>query len=277
MCGIWFSLGYAPDPAHIDAVAHRGPDGSGWKTLDSAAGPVALGHRRLSIIDLSDAALQPMSYADGRYWIVYNGEVYNYVELRDELEAAGYRFRTRSDTEVLLAAYAHWGETALERLVGMFAFVLWDHQAQIAFAARDHFGVKPLYFFVASNAVAFASEIKQFRGLPGFSPQLNIPRAYDFLASGIMEHTDETLFLGVRQLRGGECIRLDLAHWRPTETLPVRRWYRILEPGTLVIGERDAGTQFRSLLAEWCVFTCVRTCPSAPACRAGSIAHRLCA
>ena len=147
MCGVWFSLGFAPDPAHIEAVAHRGPDDSGWKVFDSAAGPVALGHRRLSIIDLSDAAQQPMSYADGRYWIVYNGEIYNYLELRDELQAAGHQFRTRSDTEVLLAAYVQWGEAALDRLVGMFAFVIWDREAQIAFAARDRFGIKPLYFF----------------------------------------------------------------------------------------------------------------------------------
>ena len=212
MCGIWFSLGFAPDPAHIDAVAHRGPDGSGWLVFNSARGPAALGHRRLSIIDLSDAAQQPMSYADGRYWVVYNGEIYNYLELREELRAAGHSFRTRSDTEVLLAAWAQWGEAALDRLVGMFAFVLWDQEAQIAFAARDHFGVKPLYFFSAVSGLAVASEIKQFIGLPGFSARLNIARAYDFLSSGIMEHTDETLFEGVRQLRGGECSRIDLQH-----------------------------------------------------------------
>ena len=250
MCGIWFSLGFAPDPARIDVVTHRGPDGSGWKVFESAVGPVALGHRRLSIIDLSDAALQPMAYADDRYWIVYNGEIYNYLELREELQAAGHRFRTRSDTEVLLAAYAHWGESALERLVGMFAFVLWDRQAQVAFAARDHFGVKPLYLFVAPGGLALASEIKQFIGLPGFSARLNIARTYDFLASGIMDHTDETLFADVCQFRGGECTRIDLQHWRRGEMPPVRRWYQILKPGTLAIGEREAGAQFGSLLAQ---------------------------
>ena len=250
MCGIWFSLGFAPDPARIDVVTHRGPDGSGWKVFESAAGPVALGHRRLSIIDLSDAALQPMAYADDRYWIVYNGEIYNYLELRNELQAAGHRFRTRSDTEVLLAAYANWGEAALDRLVGMFAFVLWDRQAQVAFAARDHFGVKPLYLFVAPAGLALASEIKQFIGLPGFSARLNIARIYDFLASGIMDHTDETLFADVRQFRGGECTRIDLQHWRPGEMPPVRRWYQILKPGTLEIGDREAGAQFGSLLAQ---------------------------
>jgi asparagine synthase (glutamine-hydrolysing) len=250
MCGIWFSSGFPPDRAHIDKVAHRGPDGSGWRVFESSAGPVALGHRRLSIIDLSDAASQPMEYADGRYWVTYNGEIYNYLELRDELAAAGYRFRTQSDTEILLAAYAQWGEAALDRLVGMFAFILWDAKGQVAFAARDRFGIKPLYLFATSGGIAFASEIKQFAGLPGFAARLNIARAYDFLSAGIMDHTDETMFDGVRQLQGGECVRLDLQHWRPGEALPVRRWYGILEPGTLDIDEREAGRRFRDLLTQ---------------------------
>jgi len=209
MCGIWFSLGYPPDRAHIDNVAHRGPDGFGWRVFDSSVGPVALGHRRLSIIDLSDAASQPMEYADGRYWITYNGEIYNYRELRDELARAGHIFRTQSDTEVLLASYAQWGEAALDRFIGMFAFVLWDTKAQAAFVARDRFGIKPLYVFTAPQGVAFASEIKQITLLPGFTPKMNIARAYDFLSAGIMEHTNETIFDGVKQLQGGECVRLD--------------------------------------------------------------------
>src|SRR5215471_9340450 len=146
MCGIWFSFGFPWDAKFMDLVSHRGPDGRGWKVFDTVQGPLALGHRRLSVIDLSDAAAQPMSCADDRYWITYNGEIYNYIDLREELAAAGFRFRTRSDTEVLLAAYAHWGEAALDRLVGMFAFVLWDGVAETVFAARDRFAIKPLYF-----------------------------------------------------------------------------------------------------------------------------------
>jgi len=250
MCGIWFSLGFPPDRAHLDRVAHRGPDAAGWQVFQSNAGPVALGHRRLSIIDLSDAASQPMEYADGRYWITYNGEIYNYLELRDELTAAGHRFRTQSDTEILLAAYAQWGEAALDRLVGMFAFVLWDTKDHVAFAARDRFGIKPLYVFAAPGGVAFASEIKQYAGLASFVARLNIGRAYDFLSAGIMDHTGETLFEGVRQLQGGECVRLDLQRWHPGEALPLRRWYGILEPGTLNIGEREAARRFRELLSQ---------------------------
>lgn len=250
MCGIWFSIGFPPDKACIDVVAHRGPDGSGWREFESVFGPVALGHRRLSIIDLTDAAAQPMSYADERYWITYNGEIYNYLELRDDLVGRGHRFRTQSDTEVLLAAYAEWGAGALDRLMGMYAFVLWDTEAQIAFAARDPFGIKPLYFFTTPRGIAFASEIKQFVDIEGFTPRLNLARAYDFLSSGIMEHTDETMFADVRQLRGGECVRLQLNRWRPGDVLSVRRWYGIIEPGTLDISEAEAGRRFAELLDE---------------------------
>jgi asparagine synthase (glutamine-hydrolysing) len=250
MCGIWFSLGYPPDRAHIDIVAHRGPDGSGWWVADSSAGPVAMGHRRLSIIDLSALAAQPMSYADGRYQIVYNGEIYNYLELRDELAAAGHRFRSQSDTEVLLAAYAQWGETALDRLVGMFAFVLWDAEAQIAFAARDRFAIKPLYWHSGRTGIAFASEIKQLLALPDCDRRLNVLGTYDFLSAGVMDHSGETLFDRVRQLRGGECVRIDLAHWQVGEPLPVRRWYRILEPGSTDLDEGCAARRFGELLAQ---------------------------
>lgn len=250
MCGIWFSLGLTPDPARIDLVRHRGPDGRGWKVFDSSAGPVALGHRRLAIIDISDAALQPMTYGEGRYWIVYNGEIYNYLELRAELEAQAVRFRTNSDTEVLLAAYARWGEAALDRLVGMFAFVLWDAREQTVFAARDRFGIKPLYYLSTPHGVAFASEIKQLCGVSGYSGRMNLTRLRDFLSSGIMEHTSETLFDGVMQLRGGESVKLDLSRWRPGSALSIRRWYRILEPGTIKLTEAEAASRFRGLLSE---------------------------
>jgi asparagine synthase (glutamine-hydrolysing) len=250
VCGIWFSVGFAPDRTRIDRVAHRGPDGSGWCEFDSVAGPVALGHRRLSIIDLSDAAAQPMQYAEGHFWISYNGEIYNYLELRDELTGLGHVFHTRSDTEVLLAAYAQWGEAALDRLNGMFAFVLWENAEQTALIARDRFGVKPLYLFATPRGFACASEIKQLTGLPGFAARLNPARAYDFLSAGIMEHTDETLFADVRQLRGGECLRLDLRRWRLGDLLPVRRWYDVLEPGTVELDEPAAAERFRALLTD---------------------------
>ena len=148
-----------------DALAHRGPDGKGLY-LDGALG---LGHRRLSIIDLSEAASQPMLSPDGRVALVYNGEIYNFRELRRELEKAGWTFRTRSDTEVLIAGYAVWGIRRMaERIDGMAAFALWDSREKRLFLVRDRFGVKPLYLWRTQTRLAFASEIKAFLKHPDF-------------------------------------------------------------------------------------------------------------
>src|SRR5262249_52499377 len=184
----------------------------------------ALGHRRLSIIDLTPAGHQPMCTADRNFWIVYNGEIYNYVELRRELERLGHSFGSHSDTEVILSAYRQWGEQCLERFTGMFAFVLVDRMQRRVFAARDRFGVKPLYYWVSpAGLVAFASEIKQFTGLPGWRPIINGPRAYDFLNWGLIDHTSETLFSSVRQLRGGEYISCFIDEL--LKGVVVKRWY----------------------------------------------------
>lgn len=250
MCGIWFSVGFPPDPDSLDLVAHRGPDGRGWQVFHSRCGPVALGHRRLAIIDISDAALQPMSYANGHFWLVYNGEIYNYVELRLELEGLGYVFTTHSDSEVLLASYAQWGEACLDRFIGMFAFVIYDSKNQTFFAARDRFAIKPLYYVHSNQGIAFASEIKQLLRLPLIRARMNLARAYDFLSSGITDHTDETLFDGVKQIRNGECVTVDLSRHSIPAALPIRRWYRIPTSGTLRISEHEAGERFRDLLAE---------------------------
>ena len=198
MCGIYASVKFPPDPRHLDVVSHRGPDGRGWRVFTSFVGPIALGHRRLSIIDLEDRAAQPMSCSDGRFWITYNGEIYNFLELRHELEALGGLFLTASDIEVLLRAYAHWGEAMLDKLVGMFALVIYDTAAERLFVARDRFGIKPLYYFASVNGLAFASEIKQLIDLPGFSRRINHARACDFLSAGYTDHTEETMFADAR-------------------------------------------------------------------------------
>jgi asparagine synthase (glutamine-hydrolysing) len=250
MCGLFASLGFPPDKANIDIISHRGPDGEGWMVFDTARGQLALGHRRLAIIDLTDSGHQPMSYDDGRYWLIFNGEIYNYVELRRELEAAGRVFHTQSDSEVLVAAYAHWGESSLDRLFGMFAFLIWDAREQQLFAARDRFGIKPLYWVETPRGVAFASEIKQLLNVPGVSRAANVARLRDFLASGISEHTRETMFSDVRQLRGGECITCNLAAWSPGDALAVRRWYGVLTSGGLDVSETEAGERFRELLTD---------------------------
>ena len=249
MCGLYASIAFAPERARIDRVAHRGPDGSGWREFASAAGPVALGHRRLAIIDLSEAGLQPMADASGRYHLVFNGEIYNYLELRDELRAKGHPFSSETDSEVLLAAYREWGEGCLHRFLGMFAFLIWDERDQILFAARDRFGIKPLYVAVNQRGIALASEIKQLLGLPGLSGRLNLARVRDFLAAGVSDHTEETLFEGVVQLQPGCCVAIAAGRaW--TGRIEPKRWYAIPPHGTLRLSEAEAAEQFRSLLAD---------------------------
>jgi asparagine synthase (glutamine-hydrolysing) len=250
VCGIWASIGLSPAPAVIDSVAYRGPDGRGWKDFASSVGHVVLAHRRLAIIDTSAAAAQPMAWDAGRVWLTYNGEIYNYVELRAELEAKGYRFATASDSEVLLGAYQEWGEACLTHFVGMFAFVIYEPQVEKLFAARDRFGVKPLYFWNSGAGLAFASEIKQFRSLPGFAARANVARCRDFLVGGLSDHTGDTLFAGVGQLRGGECISLDLGEWGRELRVEPRRWYRLPEANTCRLGDDEAAEKFRALFTE---------------------------
>ena len=147
----------------ITALSHRGPDGeSVWQSVDYR---VLLAHRRLAIIDLSAAAAQPMHFTGkrgNRYTIVHNGEIYNYIELRRLLQNEGYHFRTRSDTEVILAAYDFWEEDCVSHFDGMFAFAIWDEEANELFAARDRFGEKPFFYLVQEGCLFFASELKAF-------------------------------------------------------------------------------------------------------------------
>ncbi len=168
MCGIAGIIGGGDREVlerMADVQAHRGPDDCGVLWFDDAR--VGLAHRRLSILDLSAAGHQPMSNADGSRWIVYNGELYNYRELRDELENRGHHFRSATDTEVLLAAWDEWGEKALDRFDGMFAFAIWDTERRELTIARDHLGVKPLYYLLRGSLFAFASEAKSLFEIDG--------------------------------------------------------------------------------------------------------------
>jgi asparagine synthase (glutamine-hydrolysing) len=207
----------------------------------------ALGHRRLSIVDLSAAGHQPMCYGD--LWVTYNGEVYNYLEIRQELQALGHQFLTQSDTEVILHAYKEWGSSCLQRFNGMFAFVIYDKKQMKIFAARDRFGVKPLYFWRSPEGLlAFVSEIKQLTVLPGWNPSLNGQRGYDFLNWGLIDHTRETLFRDVFQLRGGEYIEASLHRVDEALLTPVR-WYD-LQPRQFVGSAQAAADTFRHLLSD---------------------------
>ena len=169
ICGVIQATGDPVSPEQVvamrDTMTHRGPDGAGlWLSEDRR---VALGHRRLSIIDLSDAAAQPMLNEDGAVVLSFNGEIYNHRELRVELEAAGHRFRSGSDAEVVVHGYEQWGEEVLDRLDGMFAFGLWDQARRRLFCARDRMGIKPFYYTCRGGRFLFASEIKALLAYPG--------------------------------------------------------------------------------------------------------------
>lgn len=203
MCGIagQFALnGEDADPALVGAMAerlaHRGPDGEG--TFFS--GPIGLAHRRLAIIDLSDEGRQPMGSEDGTLQIVFNGEIYNYPEIREELSAAGHRFASATDTEVILHAYEEWGRDCLARFNGMWAFALWDGRRRELFCARDRLGVKPFYYTLIDGSFLFASEIKALRAHPDVGRQPNDRMLSTFLAWGVADHTGETMYDGVFQL-----------------------------------------------------------------------------
>ena len=182
----------------LDAIAHRGPDGQG----QYADGPVLLGHRRLSIIDLSEAGAQPMPNEDGSVVLSFNGEIFNFPGLREELEAAGHRFRSRTDCEVLVHGYEEWGSDVVERLDGMFAFAIWDHRRQILFIGRDRYGVKPLYWYARNGIFIFASEIKAILAHPAVSREVCYPALNEYFSFQNI-FSDLTLFDGVRLLPPG--------------------------------------------------------------------------
>ena len=178
-------------------LRHRGPDDSGEFYADG----VALVHNRLSIIDLSAAGKNPIFSPDGRYAIIYNGEVFNYLELRREI-GDRYDFHTATDTEVILASFLLWGPKCLEKFIGMFAFAIWDEKEKKLFCARDRFGIKPFYYLIKDDHFYFASEVKALL-LTGIERKPNLPIVYDYLKWGLYDHSEETFFENIKQLRPG--------------------------------------------------------------------------
>lgn len=221
------------------SLAHRGPDGEGYVLLsaDGKSKPVAVanslsdsvrvaapeygigfGHRRLAVLDLSPLGRQPMGSEDRRVWITYNGEIYNYLEVRHELTALGRRFRSVTDTEVVLQAYEEWGPACLDRLNGMFAFAIWDGHRNRLFCARDRLGMKPFYYRIAGDRLTFASEIKALLEDQSLRRAANPRMVYDFLVLNLQDHTDETFFEDIRQLRPGHFLlaeegRIHIEEW----------------------------------------------------------------
>jgi asparagine synthase (glutamine-hydrolysing) len=209
MCGICgvlaFNDGFACDESVVlamrETMIHRGPDDGGvWS---SPSGRVALGHRRLSIVDVSHSGHQPMSNEDGSVWVAFNGEIYNHVELRRELERRGHRFRSRCDTETIVHLYEEQGERCVERLDGMFALAVWDERRRELFLARDRLGKKPLYWTKTPAGLAFASEIKALLRHPAVSAELDVEAFHDYLTF-VCTPAPSTMFAGIGKLAPAE-------------------------------------------------------------------------
>ena len=239
MCGICgiARFGAPPETEAVEAMVaeldHRGPDGRG----SFAAEGIAFAFRRLAIIDLSDAGAQPFAGENGRLQLMHNGEIYNYRELRRELEAKGHRFRSATDTEVILHAYCEWGEQCVERFNGMWAFALWDGERRRLFCSRDRFGIKPFYYRHDGARFAFASEPRAFRA---DRLEANREAVYEYLDQGYLDHLDETFFAGIR--------RLPPAHSLVFDEKGLRVWsYWRLEEGEPPAGAAEA---FRELFLD---------------------------
>jgi asparagine synthase (glutamine-hydrolysing) len=277
MCGITgicnFDGAFKPEyPEYIrkmtDSIQHRGPDDEGFLAVNSVeqkayllAGKgshverqrienfnkpadLFLGQRRLSIIDLSASGHQPMPNEDGSIWVVHNGEVYNYLELRTELEGLGHRFESQTDTEVILHAYEEWGTKCLSRFNGMWAFGIIDLKAKRIFCSRDRVGVKPFYYTYNRKRFCFASEIKAILEVDGFLVEPNEQIIADYLFSGLLDHTEETFFNNIYQLKPGEYLLIEEGR------LTVRSYWDI-EPRELRLSrDDDYAERFYELLKD---------------------------
>ena len=246
MCGIVavMRLDGAPvDPVQLhamrDAMFHRGPDDSGCR-VDHTVG---LAHRRLSILDLSPAGHQPLSNEDGTIWIVFNGEITNYVELRADLVSRGHRFSSHTDTEVIVHLYEEMGERCVDRLGGMFAFVLWDARRKQLFAARDRLGIKPLHYYADATQVAFASEVKALLAGPGVPRAPNVVAIADYMFSGF-PLGDRTMFSGIRQLLPGHCLTVH------DGTVHVRKYWDVEYRYDHSRSDADVVAELRSLVDD---------------------------
>jgi asparagine synthase (glutamine-hydrolysing) len=273
VCGIAgiYSLSNRPVDLRLlermtQVLAHRGPDGEGYVLLaprdrgkplpvtgrlsaslrSIAPGyTIGLGHRRLAVLDCSPLGHQPMAGEDELTWITYNGEIYNYLELREELQGLGRRFRSMSDTEVILHAYREWGPACLPRLNGMFAFAVWDGARDRLFCARDRLGMKPFYYRVDGERLTFGSEIKALLEDADTPTAPNYRMVHDFLAFGLQDHTEETFFDGIRQLRPGHCLVAEGGR------LTVGKWWD-LEPSApqAAVDDESAVRSFRALFDD---------------------------
>ncbi|HVW84244.1 MAG TPA: asparagine synthase (glutamine-hydrolyzing), partial [Bryobacteraceae bacterium] len=245
MCGICGKVSFDQDgtvnpelvAAMLGTIRHRGPDGEGIHVSPQ----VGLGHRRLAIIDL-DAGAQPLSNEDGTVWITFNGEIYNYQELRADLLSRGHQFRTNSDTEVIVHLYEDLGENCVEKLRGMFAFAIWDQKARSLFLARDRVGIKPLYYHLDNRSLVFGSEIKAILADPEVSRAI-APEMIDRFLTFYYMPGEETLFRDIRKLDAGCCMTVQGGRIR------IRRYWDLhFDPSPRSF--RQASDELVSLLEE---------------------------
>jgi asparagine synthase (glutamine-hydrolysing) len=254
MCGIsgWAGSGWKPDhlKAMVAALSHRGPDDTGFYV--NSSGTVGLGHNRLSILDLSAAGHQPMTDSTGKLHLVFNGEIYNYLELRAEM--LDYPYHSQTDSEVFLAAYQRWGEACLNHCIGMFAFIMWDEEKQRIFAARDRFGIKPLFYHLKPDGnLLLASEIKALHAA-GVDAMPDPVAWATYLAGGLFHHSERTFWAGVKSLPPGgkltwQAGNLKISHWydlvdkvSETDIRPVE----IVMEEYLALLEQSVAFRFRS-------------------------------
>ena len=251
MCGILgaFRSEHRSDQARLvdlglASMNHRGPDGEGVDTFDTQYGPLTLGHKRLAIIDLSAAGRQPMHSHCGRFVLTFNGEIYNYIEIRQELTSLGYSFATATDSEVLLAAWAYWGESCLPRLDGMFAFAVFDRQHDTLYCVNDPFGIKPIYYAEGPDKFGFASEILPLLEVMNKEKALNIHASTSFLLWGTHDQGEDTFFEGVRRLEPGHIMEYSL---REKAIKKITRWWQVDIGANEKISFDEAAEELRSL------------------------------
>src|SRR5258706_8890328 len=281
MCGILGLYNIHQDPLNVRnfhlsslSIRHRGPDDEGYLLVDLGGKKVipcrgqdsdpglglpdvtsfydkpfslALAFRRLSILDLSTKGHQPMSTADGQYWIIFNGEIYNYLELKGELIKLGYQFASTSDTEVLLNGYIEWGNGMLNKLVGMFAFAILDFHQRKLFLARDFFGVKPLYYLLKNECFAFASEAKALLKLDHVDRTADAEAVYLYLRHGLTDHDGTSLWKDIRKLPPAHFLEISLD--TPGIAKPQRYW-QLEGERHLDVSFLDATSQLRDLFMQ---------------------------
>jgi asparagine synthase (glutamine-hydrolysing) len=252
MCGIAgvYDYGFSREPQVTpelltrmsDRMIHRGPDDAGFHI--SRNGQCGLTFRRLAIVDLSPAGHQPMSTSDGRLTIVFNGEIYNHLEVRRELEAKGYQYKSRSDTETILYAYKEWGEECFKKFLGMFSISIWDEEKKEVFIIRDRIGIKPLYYANPDGRFLWASEIKVLLEHPAIKREFN-ENALPHYLSVLMPPAPETMFRGISKLEAGHCLRIS-----SKGEITKKRWWSLLDAGAMShsLSESEAIEDLRFLL-----------------------------